>query len=98
MDDILESGRTLAFARERLLNRGAHSVKIAALLDKPERRKLPYLPIMSVLPVLISLSSDMVWIWATLGGSCPILDTLSPRTTERLTATQESEHGSHSSY
>ena len=39
VDDILESGRTLAFARERLLNRGAHSVKIAALLDKPERRK-----------------------------------------------------------
>ena len=39
VDDILESGRTLAFARERLIGRGAHSVKIAALLDKPERRK-----------------------------------------------------------
>ncbi|WP_306142272.1 hypoxanthine phosphoribosyltransferase [Roseibium sp. MMSF_3412] len=39
VDDILESGRTLAFARERLMERGARSVKIAALLDKPERRK-----------------------------------------------------------
>lgn len=39
VDDILESGRTLAFARERLIERGARSVKIAALLDKPERRK-----------------------------------------------------------
>lgn len=39
VDDILESGRTLAFARERLLKRGARSVRIAALLDKPERRK-----------------------------------------------------------
>ncbi|MBO6511787.1 MAG: hypoxanthine phosphoribosyltransferase [Roseibium sp.] len=39
VDDILESGRTLAFARQRLQERGARSVKIAALLDKPERRK-----------------------------------------------------------
>ncbi|KZM51139.1 hypoxanthine phosphoribosyltransferase [Labrenzia sp. OB1] len=39
VDDILESGRTLAFAKERLMSRGARSVKIAALLDKPERRK-----------------------------------------------------------
>ncbi|MEP2703538.1 MAG: hypoxanthine phosphoribosyltransferase [Roseibium sp.] len=39
VDDILESGRTLSFARERLINRGANSVKIVALLDKPERRK-----------------------------------------------------------
>ncbi|WP_420413007.1 hypoxanthine phosphoribosyltransferase [Roseibium sp.] len=39
VDDILESGRTLAFAKDRLMNRGAKSVQIAALLDKPERRK-----------------------------------------------------------
>jgi hypoxanthine phosphoribosyltransferase len=39
VDDILESGRTLAFAKDRLINRGAKSVQIAALLDKPERRK-----------------------------------------------------------
>lgn len=39
VDDILESGRTLAFARDRLTERGAGSVRIAALLDKPMRRK-----------------------------------------------------------
>lgn len=41
VDDILESGRTLNFAKERLLKRGARSVRIAALLDKPESRKAP---------------------------------------------------------
>lgn len=39
VDDILESGRTLSFAKERLAKRGARSVRIAALLDKPENRK-----------------------------------------------------------
>jgi len=39
VDDILESGRTLAFARDRLVGRGARSVRVAALLDKPHRRK-----------------------------------------------------------
>ncbi len=39
VDDILESGRTLSFAKERLTSRGARSVRVAALLDKPERRK-----------------------------------------------------------
>ncbi|ADZ68567.1 hypoxanthine phosphoribosyltransferase [Polymorphum gilvum] len=39
VDDILESGRTLAFARDKLLARGARSVRVAVLLDKPNRRK-----------------------------------------------------------
>lgn len=39
VDDILENGRTLAFARDRLIERGAGSVRVAALLDKPSRRK-----------------------------------------------------------
>ncbi len=39
VDDILESGRTLAFARDRLIARSARSVRVAALLDKPGRRK-----------------------------------------------------------
>ncbi|MBB4303584.1 hypoxanthine phosphoribosyltransferase [Rhodobium orientis] len=38
VDDILESGRTLAFARDRLLERGARRVAIVALLDKPGKR------------------------------------------------------------
>lgn len=35
VDDILESGRTLLFAKEELQRRGAKSAKIAVLLDKP---------------------------------------------------------------
>ncbi|MCB8837233.1 hypoxanthine phosphoribosyltransferase [Aurantimonas sp. VKM B-3413] len=39
IDDILESGRTIAFARDLLLSRGAKAVEIAVLLDKRMRRK-----------------------------------------------------------
>ncbi|MXN64858.1 hypoxanthine phosphoribosyltransferase [Stappia sp. GBMRC 2046] len=38
VDDILESGRTLAYAKKLLMERGARSVRVAALLDKPHRR------------------------------------------------------------
>jgi hypoxanthine phosphoribosyltransferase len=41
IDDILESGRTLAFARARLLERGARRVGIAVLLEKPGKRAQP---------------------------------------------------------
>ena len=40
VDDILESGRTVAAARALLLERGARSVKICMLLDKPGKRKV----------------------------------------------------------
>lgn len=39
VDDIIETGRTLAFIRDRLLERGAHKVIIAALCDKPGKRE-----------------------------------------------------------
>lgn len=35
VDDILESGRTLQFAKEELTRLGAKSVKVAVLLEKP---------------------------------------------------------------
>ena len=35
VDDILESGRTLSYAMDLLLSRGAASVKLAVLLEKP---------------------------------------------------------------
>ncbi len=41
VDDILESGLTLSFARTLLLERGANHVSICALLDKPGKRKTP---------------------------------------------------------
>jgi len=40
IDDILESGRTLAFARQLLQDRGAERVLLCVLLDKPEKRKV----------------------------------------------------------
>lgn len=39
IDDILESGGTLKFTRELMLERGANRVSLIALLDKSERRK-----------------------------------------------------------
>ncbi len=38
IDDILESGRTLSFSRKLMEERGASSVKIAVLLEKPGKR------------------------------------------------------------
>lgn len=38
VDDILESGRTLSYARNLILARGALSVRIAVLLEKPHKR------------------------------------------------------------
>ena len=40
IDDILESGKTLKFVRELMLQRGARSVSIAVLLDKRMRRQV----------------------------------------------------------
>lgn len=40
IDDILDTGNTLLFARDLLLRRGARDVKICALLDKPTRRRV----------------------------------------------------------
>ncbi|AGG75245.1 hypoxanthine phosphoribosyltransferase [Sinorhizobium meliloti] len=40
IDDILESGRTLRFAKELLLERGARNVTIAVLLDKRVKRRV----------------------------------------------------------
>jgi len=38
IDDILDSGRTLAFARRHVLERGASGVKVCVLLDKTSGR------------------------------------------------------------
>lgn len=38
VDDILDSGRTLSFARNRLLRTGARRVQLCVLLDKQARR------------------------------------------------------------
>jgi hypoxanthine phosphoribosyltransferase len=39
VEDIVDSGHTLAFLRETLLQRGPRKLRIATLLDKPGRRE-----------------------------------------------------------
>jgi len=41
VEDILESGRTLVFARDYVKRLGAASVRTSLLLDKPEKREVP---------------------------------------------------------
>lgn len=40
VEDIIDSGLTLAFLKENLLSRGAKSLRLCVLLDKVERRKV----------------------------------------------------------
>jgi len=40
VDDIADTGRTLAFARERVLAHRPASLRIAVVLDKPSRREI----------------------------------------------------------
>jgi hypoxanthine phosphoribosyltransferase len=42
VDDILDTGRTLQKAAAHLKAKGAKSVKVCALLDKPSRRVVPF--------------------------------------------------------
>ena len=42
LDDIVDTGRTLAFAKAELLARGAAEVKVCTLLDKPSRREVDF--------------------------------------------------------
>ena len=41
VEDILDSGNTLAFLKNYLMTKGAASITIATLLDKPTRREKP---------------------------------------------------------
>lgn len=40
VDDILESGRTLAYAYDVIMKRNARSLQVAVLLEKPGKRKV----------------------------------------------------------
>ena len=44
VEDIVDSGRTLARLTQLLGNRNAHSVRTCTLLDKPSRREVDYTP------------------------------------------------------
>ncbi len=44
VDDIMDSGHTIARVKEHLLEKGAASVEICVLLDKPSRRQIAVEP------------------------------------------------------
>lgn len=44
LEEIIDTGRTLSFLRNRLLASAPASLKIVTLLDKPARRELPLRP------------------------------------------------------
>ncbi len=44
VEDILDSGRTLKYVSDILKTRGANSISIVTLLDKPDRRVAPVTP------------------------------------------------------
>ncbi len=44
LDDVADTGRTLAYAKDLLRGRGAAEVRVCVLLDKPERRAVELRP------------------------------------------------------
>ena len=44
IEDIIDSGNTLNFVCNYLVTKGAKSVRVATLCDKPSRRKIPFTP------------------------------------------------------
>ena len=44
VEDIIDSGNTLNFVMNYLMTKGANSVKVCTLFDKPSRRKVPLVP------------------------------------------------------
>ena len=44
IEDIVDSGVTLNYLKDNLKGRGANSIKICTLLDKPERRQVEFTP------------------------------------------------------
>lgn len=44
VEDIIDTGLTLKYLKENLAARGPLSVKVATLLDKPDRRKVEVIP------------------------------------------------------
>lgn len=44
VEDIIDSGNTLSYMKKYLAGRGAASVKICTILDKPSRRQTPLTP------------------------------------------------------
>ena len=62
VEDIVDSGVTLSYLMKLFAQRRPHSFRIAALLDKPERRLRPVHGARRLRESSTSLSSATVWI------------------------------------
>jgi len=69
VEDILDSGNTLAFLKDYMLAKGAKSITIVTLLDKPARREKPTCP---ALWCLTSSWWATAWTTASSTATCPI--------------------------
>ena len=51
IEDIIDSGATLAYLTKYLKGKGAHSVKTCTMLDKPDRRVVEFTPDLSLFTI-----------------------------------------------
>src|SRR5207302_4601585 len=70
VDDILESGRTLAYAKDLFAARGARRALTCVLLEKPGSARSDSMPISSDLSAQTCSSSATAWTSRTRSGSC----------------------------
>ena len=80
VEDIVDSGFTLSYLSRVLSSRGAASVRICTLLDKPERRApaSPSRRTISVSPSATNLSSDTGLDYAERYRNLPFIGVLKP--------------------
>lgn len=71
IEDIVDSGNTLSKLLPELQKRGPASLKVCALLDKPERRVLPFQAITWASPSPTPLWWAMGWTLTSTIASCP---------------------------
>ena len=71
VEDILDSGNTLAFLKDYFLTKGAASITIVTLLDKPARRTKPLQRTWRASQCRMSSWWATAWIIASSTGTCP---------------------------
>lgn len=72
VEDIVDTGNTLSYLLDNIKKRGSKSVKLCALLDKPERRKKTLRWITRALKFPMHLLSGTDWTMRRSTEICPI--------------------------
>ena len=72
VEDILDSGNTLAFLKDYMLAKGAKSITIVTLLDSPPAGRRPSPPTCPALWCLTSSWWATAWTTASSTATCPI--------------------------